>query len=39
MALLVERVEIGTEGLNVRLRMDGLAGLAREMATDIGAAA
>lgn len=38
-ALLVERVEIGTEGLNVRLRMDGLAGLAREMATDIGAAA
>ncbi len=38
-ALLVERVEIGTEGLNVRLRMDGLAGLAREITTDIGAAA
>ena len=37
--LLVERVEIGTEGLNVRLRMDGLAGLAREMTTDIGEAA
>ena len=37
--LLVERVEIGTEGLNVRLRMDGLAGLVREMATDIGEAA
>jgi DNA invertase Pin-like site-specific DNA recombinase len=37
--LLVERVEIGTEGLNVRLRMDGLAGLAREMATDVGEAA
>ncbi len=37
--LLVERVEIGTEGLNVRLRMDGLAGLAREMITDIGAGA
>lgn len=27
-ALLVERVDIATEGLNVRLRMDGLAGLA-----------
>lgn len=38
-ALLVERVEIGTEGLNVRLRMDGLAGLAREMTTNIGEAA
>lgn len=37
--LLVERVEIGTEGLNVRLRMDGLATLAREITTDIGAAA
>jgi hypothetical protein len=30
-ALLVERVDIGTDGLNVRLRVDGLAGLAREM--------
>ncbi|WP_136646538.1 recombinase family protein [Tabrizicola sp. YIM 78059] len=38
-ALLVERVDIGTESLNVRLRMEGLAALAREMATDIGAAA
>ena len=38
-ALLVERVEIGTGSLNLRLRMDGLARLAREMATDIGEAA
>ena len=39
-ALLVERVDIGTDGLNVRLRVDGLGGLAREMlAGDIGAAA
>lgn len=38
-ALLVERVDIGTEGLNVRLRVDGLAGLARESAADAGAAA
>jgi hypothetical protein len=30
-ALLVERIDIGTEGLNVRLRVDGLGGLAREM--------
>lgn len=30
-ALLVERVDIGTEGLHVRLRVDGLAGLAHEM--------
>lgn len=30
-ALLVERVDIGTEGLNVRLRVDGLTGLAHEM--------
>ena len=30
-ALLVERVDIGTESLNVRLRLDGLGGLAREM--------
>lgn len=29
--LLVERVDIGTNGLNVRLRVDGLGGLAREM--------
>ncbi len=39
-ALLVERVDIGTEGLNVRLRVDGLGGLAREMLADsIGEAA
>ena len=39
-ALLVERIDIGTDGLNVRLRVDGLASLAREMrATEIGEAA
>jgi hypothetical protein len=39
-ALLVERVDIGTDALNVRLRVDGLGGLAREMlAGDIGDAA
>ncbi len=39
-ALLVERVDIGTDGLNIRLRVDGLTGLAREMlAGDIEAAA
>jgi DNA invertase Pin-like site-specific DNA recombinase len=38
-ALLVERVDIGTVGLNVRIRMDGLAGLVREMNTNMGAAA
>jgi len=37
--LLVERVDIGAAGLNVRLRMDGLAALAREITTDLGAAA
>jgi site-specific DNA recombinase len=30
-ALLVERIDIGVDGLNVRLRVDGLSGLAREM--------
>jgi site-specific DNA recombinase len=35
-ALLVERVDVGTEGMNVRLRMDGLAALVREMISDIG---
>jgi hypothetical protein len=30
-ALLVERVDIGTDGLNVRLRVDGLSGIVREM--------
>ena len=39
-SLLVERVDIGTGRLNVRLRVDGLSGLAREMqAGDMGAAA
>jgi site-specific DNA recombinase len=39
-ALLVERVDIGAEGLKVRLRVDGLSGLVREMtAGDMGAAA
>ena len=38
-ALLVERIDIGTGGLNVRLRMDGLTGLAREMMADLGTAA
>ena len=37
--LLIERVDIGTDGLNVRLRMDGLTGLAREMMADLGTAA
>ena len=31
LALLVERVDIATDGLNVRLRVDGLGSLAREM--------
>jgi hypothetical protein len=38
-ALLVERVDIGTEGMNVRLRMDGFAALAHEMTTNVGQAA
>ena len=39
-ALLVERLDITTDGLNVWLRVDGLSGLAREMlAGDMGAAA
>jgi site-specific DNA recombinase len=33
-ALLVDRVDIDTDGLNVRLRVDGLSGLAREMQAD-----
>lgn len=37
--LLVERVDIGTEGLNVRLRVDGLSRLAREMRPEVGEAA
>ena len=31
--LLVERVDVGNTALNLRLRIDGLTGLAREMAT------
>jgi len=39
-ALLVERVDIGTDGLNLRLRIDGLDNLACEMmAGNMGAAA
>ncbi len=38
-ALLVERIDIGTDGLNVRLRMDGLTGLEREMMAELGTAA
>ncbi|WP_248304682.1 zinc ribbon domain-containing protein [Breoghania sp. L-A4] len=39
-ALLIERVDIGAEGLDIRLRVDGLHGLARELpAGDMGAAA
>ena len=39
-ALLVDRVDIGTDGLNVGLRVDGLSSLAREMlAGGIGEAA
>ncbi|WIY53948.1 recombinase family protein [Devosia sp. YIM 151766] len=30
-ALLVERIDIGVDSLNIRLRVDGLSGLAREM--------
>ena len=37
--LLVERVDISTDGLNVRLRTDGLAGLANEMRVGVGEAA
>ncbi len=38
-ALLVERVDICTDGLTVRIRTDGLAGLAREMSAEVGVAA
>jgi site-specific DNA recombinase len=38
--LLVARIDIGANGLNFRLRMDGLGGLARDMlAGSIGEAA
>ena len=30
-ALMVECIDIGTDGLNVRLRVDGMMDLAREM--------
>jgi hypothetical protein len=30
-ALLVERADIGVDGLNVRLRVDGLGSLVREL--------
>jgi hypothetical protein len=38
-ALLVGRVDICTDGLNVRLRVDGLGSLAREMIAKLGTAA
>ena len=38
-ALLVQRIEIGIGGLSVRLCMDGLAALSREITADIGDAA
>jgi site-specific DNA recombinase len=37
--LLVERVDIGLGGLDVRLRVDGLGSLVRELAADVGQAA
>jgi DNA invertase Pin-like site-specific DNA recombinase len=37
--LLVERVDISSGGLHVRLRTNGLEGLAREMRTELGEAA
>jgi site-specific DNA recombinase len=39
LALLVERVDIGTAALDVRIRIDGLAALASEMRADVEAAA
>ena len=38
-ALLVERIDIGIEGMKIRLRLDGLAALAREITADVGEAA
>ncbi len=35
-ALLVERIDIGTAGLDIRLRVDGLTSLARELMVDNG---
>ncbi len=37
--LLVERVDIGLVGLDVRLRVDGLGSLVHELAADVGKAA
>jgi len=37
--LLVERVDIGLDGLDVRLRVDGLSGLVNELASNVGQAA
>ena len=34
--LLVERVDIGLGGLDVRLRVDGLRDLVQELAADVG---
>ena len=39
MALLVERIVIGIEGMNVQLGMDGLTALGRDMKVDVGEAA
>jgi len=38
-ALLVERVDVDTDGLNLRLRVDGLTALAQEMMADLGTVA
>jgi site-specific DNA recombinase len=37
--LLVEQVDIGLGGLDVRLRVDGLRSLVQELAADVGKAA
>jgi site-specific DNA recombinase len=34
--LLVELVEVGEEGLNVQIRVDGLGGLARDLLSKVG---
>lgn len=38
-ALLIERIDIGADGLQLRLRIDGLGDLAKEMRQEQGAAA
>ena len=35
-ALLVERIDLSTDGLNMKLRMDGLTRLASELVADVG---